>query len=163
MEADTRKTVLLQAVEARRWTFTYGLGFEAQTGTPQNNCAGATARGVACNPNGTPGVSPGFLGGTHAQQHLWTRTVRFYCRGHTVCSSRRFDLLFQIPHFHGTSELQHHLQRRLCQQQGCDHVRRLAATGRIPLHAEFSKSRGELSKANTFIYEYDFPARESGL
>jgi outer membrane protein assembly factor BamA len=33
---DTRKTVLLQAVEARRWALTYGFGFEAQTGTPQS-------------------------------------------------------------------------------------------------------------------------------
>ena len=38
------KTVLLQMTEARRWTVTYGLGFEAQTGTPQNNCAGVQAR-----------------------------------------------------------------------------------------------------------------------
>ena len=36
---EPHKTVLLQTTEARRWTLTYGLGFEAQTGTPQNNCA----------------------------------------------------------------------------------------------------------------------------
>ena len=34
------KTVLVQTTEARRWTLTYGLGFESQTGTPQNNCLG---------------------------------------------------------------------------------------------------------------------------
>ena len=66
--AATRKTVLLQAVEARRWTFTYGVGFEAQTGQPQNNCAGATAGGVACNPNGKTGVSPRVPGRHHAQR-----------------------------------------------------------------------------------------------
>lgn len=55
---ETRKDVLLQITEARRWTLTYGVGFEAQTGQPQNNCAGAFAGGVACNPNGKTGVSP---------------------------------------------------------------------------------------------------------
>ena len=46
--ADPRKNVLVQAEEAKRYTFTYGLGFEFQTGQP----AGTTL------PQGQTGVSP---------------------------------------------------------------------------------------------------------
>ena len=56
------KTVLIQTTEARRWTLTYGLGFEAQTGTPQNNCRGIATTGAPCSPNGRPGISPRVLG-----------------------------------------------------------------------------------------------------
>ena len=58
---ETRKTVLLQAVEARRWALTYGFGFEAQTGTPQNNCAGASLRAALPAIQGKTGVSPRVL------------------------------------------------------------------------------------------------------
>lgn len=45
---DPRKNVLVQVEEAKRYTFTYGIGLEFQTGQP----AGTTA------PQGTTGVSP---------------------------------------------------------------------------------------------------------
>ncbi|HEY1160595.1 MAG TPA: POTRA domain-containing protein, partial [Terracidiphilus sp.] len=59
--AEPWKTVLLQAVEARRWALTYGFGFEVQTGTPQYNCGGIIASGATCNPEGKTGVSPRVL------------------------------------------------------------------------------------------------------
>jgi outer membrane protein insertion porin family len=46
--SDSEKNVLVQAQEARRYTFTYGLGLEFETGLP----AGASA------PTGATGVSP---------------------------------------------------------------------------------------------------------
>jgi outer membrane protein insertion porin family len=46
--SDPQKNVLVQVEEAKRYTFTYGLGLEFQTGQP----AGTTA------PQGTTGVSP---------------------------------------------------------------------------------------------------------
>jgi outer membrane protein insertion porin family len=46
--SDPQKNVLVQVSEARRYTFTYGLGLEFETGLP----AGAT------NPTGKAGVSP---------------------------------------------------------------------------------------------------------
>ncbi len=45
---DPQKNVLVQVQEAKRYTFTYGVGLEFQTGQP----AGTTA------PQGTTGVSP---------------------------------------------------------------------------------------------------------
>ena len=35
---ELRKNVLLQFTEARRWDFSYGFGFQVQTGNPQTSC-----------------------------------------------------------------------------------------------------------------------------
>lgn len=62
---ELRKNVLVQFDEARRWDITYGVGFQAQTGTPSTNCPNAVSLiqlGInpstySCNPNGRFGVS----------------------------------------------------------------------------------------------------------
>ena len=46
--SDPQKNILIQAREAKRYTFTYGLGFEFQTGQPAGNT----------EPQGQTGVSP---------------------------------------------------------------------------------------------------------
>ncbi len=59
------KDVLLNLHEAHRWNYDYGLGFEVQTGTPQNNCPSAASliqlgqnpATFQCTPNGTFGAS----------------------------------------------------------------------------------------------------------
>lgn len=64
--AQSRKDVLLNLTEARRWNYDYGFGFEVQTGTPQRNCPsaaslielGANPSTFQCSPNGKFGVSP---------------------------------------------------------------------------------------------------------
>src|ERR1017187_10187274 len=60
-----RKNVWLQLTEARRWDVTYGFGFEAETGTPQEgviNPASAILLGLSpsatYSQNGKTGVSP---------------------------------------------------------------------------------------------------------
>ena len=95
---ETEKTVLLQATEARRWTLTYGLGFEAQTGTPQNNCAGSIAGGVACIPNGKTGVSPRVLADLRATVSSGASS-RPRSRAPTACWNRRSISSFQNPAF----------------------------------------------------------------
>jgi outer membrane protein assembly complex protein YaeT len=55
----TRKNVLVQLQEAKRWDLTYGFGFEAQTGTPKTNCAAQASAGYPdCSQAGKLGVSP---------------------------------------------------------------------------------------------------------
>ncbi len=63
--AQQKKDVLLNISEAHRWNYDYGLGFEAQTGTPQTNCPSAASliqlgqnpATFKCSPNGTFGAS----------------------------------------------------------------------------------------------------------
>jgi outer membrane protein assembly factor BamA len=93
---DTHKTVLIQIAEARRWVFTYGLGFEAQTGQPQNNCAGIIASGEPCNPEGKTGVSPRVLGDL-TRNDLFGRQMSASLQGNYGLLEQKIDLPFQIP------------------------------------------------------------------
>ncbi|HEX4005404.1 MAG TPA: POTRA domain-containing protein [Acidobacteriaceae bacterium] len=62
---ELRKNVLLQFDEARRWDVIYGVGLQAQTGTPSTNCPNAVSLiqlGInpatySCSPNGHIGAS----------------------------------------------------------------------------------------------------------
>ena len=62
---EPRKNVLIQFDEARRWDMTYGVGLQAQTGTPNTNCPNAESlillginpANYSCSPNGKFGVS----------------------------------------------------------------------------------------------------------
>jgi outer membrane protein insertion porin family len=50
------KNVLVQLTEAKRWDVTYGVGFEAQTGTP--GITTGQTRGTTAAQNGKAGISP---------------------------------------------------------------------------------------------------------
>jgi outer membrane protein insertion porin family len=65
---ETYKNVLLNLIEAKRWDFNYGFGFEAQTGTPTQSCLSPAEQiilGISnsykCTPNGHFGASPRIL------------------------------------------------------------------------------------------------------
>ncbi len=97
---ETHKTVLVQVAEARRWTFTYGLGFETQTGTPQNNCAGYLATGTPCNPNGKTGISPRVLGAL-TRNNLFGREQSASIQGTYGLLEQKINLIYDNPHFDG--------------------------------------------------------------
>ncbi len=152
---ETRKTVLLQAIEARRWALTYGFGFEAQTGTPQNDCAGATAGGVPCNPNGKTGVSPRVLADL-TRNNLFGREESASLQGTYGLLEQKIDLLLQVPHFEGNRNFGATFSGGYANSQDITTyvASRLEAGFRI---TQSSQNAGFLfSKANTFIYEYDF-------
>ena len=74
--AEPYKTVLLQATEARRWALTYGLGFEAQTGTPQNNCKGIAVKWHKLQSKWKDRHQPPRTVCRDAEQPFWARTIR---------------------------------------------------------------------------------------
>ncbi len=153
--ADTRKTVLLQTAEARRWALTYGLGFEAQTGTPQNNCAGATTRGVACNPNGRPGVSPRVLAAI-TRNNIFGREQSASLQGTYGLLEQRIDLLFQIPHFQGHRNFSITFNGGYANSKDVTTYVASRLQGGFRFTQNFQTPGARLSKANTFIYEYNF-------
>ncbi len=96
----TRKNVLLQAEEAKRYTFNYGLGIEVQTGDPLSckNPSKAPQNVLACQAQGRTGVSPrvsfdvtrlNFLGRDHTVL-LKTRLGRLQQRGLVSYEAPRF-------------------------------------------------------------------------
>jgi outer membrane protein assembly complex protein YaeT len=149
------KTVLLQAVEARRWALTYGFGFEAQTGQPQYNCEGIIVSGNKCNPKGKTGVSPRVLADL-TRNGLFGREQSASVQGTYGLLEQKLDLLYQIPHFVGNRDFS------LAWSGGYANsldvttyvASKLETGARITQH--FSAPNALLSKANTFIYEFDF-------
>jgi outer membrane protein insertion porin family len=83
---DPKKTVLVEAQEANRYTFTYGLGFEFQTGQP----AGTTA------PQGTTGVSP-RVGFDVTRLNLGGRNQTLTFQSHVGRLQQRGLVSYEIP------------------------------------------------------------------
>ena len=151
----TRKTILLQAVEARRWTLTYGFGFEAQTGQPQNNCAGAAAGGVACNPNGKTGVSPRVLIDI-TRNDLFGREQSISLRGTYGLLEQSLGLLYQVPHLEGNPNFAFTFSGGYANSLDVSTYVASRLEGAFRFTQNFNRPGSWLSRANTFIYEVDF-------
>jgi len=151
---ETSKTVLLQATEARRYVLTYGFGFEAQTGTPQNNCAGAIEGGVACNPNGKTGVSPRVLADL-TRNNLFGRDQSASLQGNYGLLEQKIDLLFQIPHFEGNRDFGLAVSGGYANSLDVTTYVASKLDFGVRWTEHFSSPGSFLSKANTFVYEFD--------
>jgi outer membrane protein assembly complex protein YaeT len=152
---DAYKTVLLQAVEAKRWALTYGGGFEAQTGTPHFNCGLVILSGATCNPQGKTGVSPRVLVDI-TRNNLFGREQSASLQANYGLLEQKVDLLFQIPHFEGNRNFSLALSGGYANSLDVTTyvASRLQAGGRWTEH--FNAPGSIFSKANTFVYEFAF-------
>jgi outer membrane protein assembly complex protein YaeT len=152
---ETYKTILLQAVEARRWALTYGFGFEAQTGTPQTNCTASSTETGSCTPNGKTSVSPRVLIDV-TRNNLFGREQSASLRGNYGLLEQRISLLFQNPHFEGNRNFGLTLSGGYANSQDVTTyvASKLEAGMRWSQH--FSTPVFGLSRANTFLYELAF-------
>ena len=149
------KTVLLQTTEARRWTVTYGLGFEAQTGTPQNNCRGIESTGAPCSPNGKTGISPRVLG-IVTRNNLFGREQSASIQGTYGLLEQNINMLYQSPHFFGNRDFGFTFSGGYASSQNVTtYVSSKLETG-VRWNQHFSQPGSLFSKANTFVYEFDF-------
>ncbi len=153
--AEPEKTVLLQLTEARRWTLTYGFGFEAQTGQPQNNCAGAIAGGVACNPNGKTGVSPRVIADI-TRNGLLGREQSASLQGSYGLLEQSIQFLYQIPHFQGIKNFGFGFSAGYANSEDVSTYVASRLEGAFRGTENPNRSGWFLSKANTFVYELDF-------
>ena len=149
------KTVLLQVAEARRWALTYGFGFEAQTGQPQTNCAGATAAGVACSPNGKTGVSPRVLADI-TRDDLFGREQSASLRGTYGLLEQSLGFLYQVPHFEGNPNFGLAFSGGYANSEDVSTYVASRLEGAFRWTENFNRPQSWLSRANTFIYELDF-------
>ncbi len=150
-----QKTVLVQTIEARRWTFTYGAGFEAQTGQPQNNCAGAVAGGVRCNPNGKTGVSPRGLAAI-TRIGLFGRDQSISLRGTYGLLEQSVGLQYQVPHLQGNPNFAFTFSGGYANSLDVSTYVASRLEGAFRFTQNFNRPGSWLSRANTFIYEIDF-------
>jgi outer membrane protein insertion porin family len=142
-------------VEARRLTLTYGAGFEAQTGTPQNNCRGQQENGVNCSPNGRTGISPRVLLNV-TRNNLFGREQSASLQGTYGLLEQKVNAIFENPHFLGNRNF------GLTFNGGYANSRDVTTYVASRLDAGFRVTQGFtvpgslLSRANTFIYEFNF-------
>ena len=153
--AATRKTVLVQIAEARRWTFTYGIGFEAQTGAPQNNCAGFNVPGVPCSPNGKTGISPRVLGDL-TRNNLFGREQSASIQGTYGLLEQRISLAFQNPHFAGNPNFGLNFTGGYANSLAVTTYVASKLDAGLRWTERFNTPGSKLSRANTFVYELDF-------
>ena len=152
---EPEKTVMLQLTEARRWTLTYGFGFEAQTGQPQDNCAGAFAGGVKCNPNGKTGVSPRVIADI-TRNGLFGREQSASLQGSYGLLEQSIQLLYQVPHFEGFKNFGVGFTGGYANSEDVSTYVASRLEGAFRGTQHVNRSSWFLSKANTFIYELDF-------
>jgi outer membrane protein assembly complex protein YaeT len=152
---ETKKTVLLQGVEAKRWALTYGFGFEAQTGTPLYNCGGIIASGAICNPNGKTGVSPRVLADI-TRNNLFGREQSASLQATYGLLEQKINLLFQDPHFEGNRNIGLALSGGYANSLDVTTYVASKLEGGMRFTEHFNSPNRFFSKANTFVYELDF-------
>jgi outer membrane protein assembly complex protein YaeT len=152
---ETYKTVLLHAVEARRWTLTYGAGFEAQTGTPQNNCAGYIASGVECSPNGRTGVSPRVVFNA-TRNNLLGREQSASLQATYGLLEQKVNMIYQNPHFRGNKNLGLAFTGGYANSQAVTTYVASRLDGGMRWTQSFNRVGSGILRANTFIYEFDY-------
>jgi len=151
----TEKTVLLEIAEARRWALTYGFGFEAQTGQPQNNCSGAFAAGVACSPNGKTGVSPRVLVSI-TRNDLFGRAQSASLQGTYGLLEQSVGIQYQVPHIEGNPNFGFTFSGGYANSQDVSTYVASRLEGAFRVTENFNHPESWISRANTFIYELDF-------
>jgi outer membrane protein insertion porin family len=153
--SESDKTVLLQAVEARRWALTYGFGFEAQTGTPLYNCGGIVASGQKCNPDGKTGVSPRVLADL-TRNNIFGRELSVSLQGNYGLLEQKVNLLIQEPHFEGNRDIGLSVSAGYANSLDVTTYVASKLEAGMRFTENFSIPNPFLSKANTFVYELDF-------
>ena len=144
---EPRKTVLLQASEARRWDLSYGGGLEVQTGT----VSGSTSS----NPNGSVGISPrGVLEISRINLFGHDQTASF--RGNLGLLEQRVNLVYQYPHIHGSRNLALSVSAGYNNSQDVITYSASKLEGSVRLTQHFNGEHEPISKANTFIYQFVF-------
>ena len=144
---EPRKTVLLQANEARRWDLSYGGGLEVQTGT----VSGSTSS----NPNGSVGASPrGVL--EISRINLFGHDQTASLRGNLGLLEQRVNLVYQYPHIHGSRNLGLSISAGYNNSQDVITYSASKLEGSVRLTEHFNGEHEPISKANTFIYQFVF-------
>jgi outer membrane protein assembly factor BamA len=152
---DPLKNVVLQLSEARRWDVTYGFGFEAETGTPQEgkiNCASAITLQIPCDQaysqNGKTGVSPrisldvGRINLRGTDQSLTLHTT--YGLLEEVAT-----LTLQTPHFRGRQQLSNSISG------GYSNVQNISTFQASTLQGDYRITE-KVKRADTLIYNFEF-------
>ena len=145
------RTVLIQTTEASRWSFTYGLGFEASTGV----CGLIVSSGSSCPANGKTGVSPRVLLDI-SRGNLFGREQSLSLRGTYGLLEQKVNLLYQTPRLFGNQDFGFSISSGYANTQDVTTYVSSQLDGGFKLTQRFLNPGDWLSRANTFVYELSF-------
>ena len=145
------RTVLIQTTEASRWSFTYGLGFEASTG----NCGLFTSNSSTCPVNGKTGVSPRVLLDI-SRGNLSGRDQSLSLRGTYGLLEQKVNLLYQTPRLFGNQDYGFNVSSSYANTQDVTTYVSSILEGGFKLTQRFLNPGDRLNRANTFVYDLTF-------
>jgi outer membrane protein insertion porin family len=152
---ESHKTVLLQAQEARRWTFTYGGGFEVQTGSPVQGCQSQIAFGVPCTPSGKTGIGPRLLLAL-TRNNLFGRDQSASIQGNYGLLEQKVNFVYQNPRFLGSRTIGFTFTGGYGSSLDVTTYVASRLEAGFRFKQTYSRPGANLLRANTFIYGYDF-------
>lgn len=145
------RTVLIQATEASRWSLTYGLGFEASTGT----CSIIASGSNSCPANGKTGASPRVLLDI-TRLNLLGREQSLSLRGTYGLLEQKINLLYDTPRFLGSPDYSFSLSGGYANTQDVTTYVASRIDAGFRLTQRFLKPGDLLNRSNTFVYELGF-------
>lgn len=150
------KNVLVQVTEAKRWNITYGVGLEAQTGTPTRG----TISEASCILLGTPNCNQNLSenGKTGVSPRVSIDVSRINLRGteDSLTLHGSYGLLeeigtltFQNPHLFGARNLSASVSG------GYSNVQDITTFASSTLQGDFRLSQ-KVKRADTFLYDFQY-------
>ena len=140
-----QKNVVVQIIEAKRWDVTYGVGGEAQTGTPSRGLY-STQQGTTAAQQGKAGVSP--------RVSLDVSRINLRGTDQSLTLHTTYGLLeeiatlsYQIPHFRGSKKL------ALQVSGGYSNVQDITTFAASTLQGDLRLTQ-KATRKDTFIYDF---------
>jgi outer membrane protein insertion porin family len=141
--SDPEKNVLVQVQEARRYTFTYGLGLEFETGLPSG----------ANSPSGSTGVSP-RVGFDVTRLNVGGRDQSLIFQSHVGRLQQRGLISYEIPKVLNNDALKLYYTIFYDNSLDVSTFTSQRLEGKIDLRQQIGKQ--EINRSTSIIYRFDY-------
>ena len=140
--SDPKKNVLIQVQEAKRYTFTYGLGLEFETGLPSGT-----------NSAGAAGVSP-RVGFDVTRLNMWGRDETLTFQSHVGRLQQRGLLSYEIPKLFNNERLKLFYTAFYDNSLDVATFTSQRLEGKIDLRQQLGKQQPNRSSSITYRFDY---------
>ena len=140
--SDPKKNVLIQNQEAKRYTFTYGIGLEFETGLPSGT-----------NPGGSTGVSP-RVGFDVTRLNMWGRDQTLIFQSHVGRLQQRGLISYEIPKLFNNERLKLFYTAFYDNSLDVATFTSQRLEGKIDLRQQIGKQQPNFSSSITYRFDY---------
>jgi outer membrane protein assembly complex protein YaeT len=140
--SDPKKNVLIQVQEAKRYTFTYGIGLEFETGLPSGT-----------NPGGSTGVSP-RVGFDVTRLNMWGRDQTLIFQSHVGRLQQRGLISYEIPKLFNNERLKLFYTAFYDNSLDVATFTSQRLEGKIDLRQQIGKQQPNFSNSITYRFDY---------